>query len=142
MKKRVDPMSDEADSRLEHTLRAFKWSVRALAQEADVQASLFPGQVWIGDELVLEFDEHRSKLAEEGLSAHFAPAEVERIEALDRLFQEMTDANDLSLWQTEEALVSPPWNEVRRAARELLEEVGWPTSPPPQERAIYVVPNA
>ena len=38
-------------------LRRFEWSVRALAQPAEIQLGLDPDFVWVPDELAFEFDE-------------------------------------------------------------------------------------
>lgn len=118
-------------------MRRFEWSVRALAQPAGIQRALFPEFVCHADELALEFDETRKLVVDEDELDALVPA-AHAIERLDALLESMSGSERAELW-TEEALSSSSeWSSVRRAAREVLQAMSWPDTPPPKDRdALY-----
>lgn len=123
-------------------LRPFEWSVRALAQPAEVQLALYPSFTCHADELALEFEEaHRATFPLR--NGAFSASQLLLIEELDRQLERMSGLANERLW-TEEALrEAPEWMRVRELAREVLEAMGWSSEAPPIERsAIYVTSDA
>ena len=122
-------------------LRRFEWSVRALAQRAYVQLSLYPEFVCVADELVLEFDEWRVKLLDTASASDWPKKATRLIEQLDRQISDMSGPPNEELW-TDRALVgSEEWQKVRDLANELIHEMKWSNAPPPPDRDIYVGPE-
>ncbi len=116
-------------------LEQLKWSLQALALPADSQLQQFPDFVVITDELMLEFDNWRQAAAG---AQTFSAEQQTALERLDRLFDQMSDA-DAADFATEAALREHPrWQEARDLARRALETFGWSYEIPPKERLVYV----
>jgi hypothetical protein len=121
----------------------FEWIVRAIAQPAEIQQTLFPPYVVVADELAMEFEEHLRKLQTAGLSSVFNEDEERLVMDLDAKLAAISGPKNLRFW-TDEALSSAPeWDEIRRAASAVLDKMGWSKAPPPADRGdVYVGPHA
>lgn len=123
-------------------LLRFEWSVRALAQEASVQFTLFPSFVCVADELALEFDECLRRLSTADGVVEFDPEQVKLVEDLDQRLAAMSGPEHEELWTDEALKTAPEWNEIRAAARLLVDKMGWVRTPPPSDRSLYIGPDA
>lgn len=121
-------------------LLRFEWAVRALAQDADTQMTLYPHFTCVADELALDFDEHRRKLT--GTDYTLSEEQAVVIEQLDNRIASISGPNNERFWTDGALKAAPEWNEIRLLARSVLREMGWPDAPPPANRALYIGPNA
>lgn len=123
-------------------LRRFEWSVRALAQPADLQLQLYPSFVCHADELALEFEEHYAlvlALPEDTMSLEQRSA----IAGLDEFLSSMSGERNADLWTEHGLRYAAEWNRVRALARDILQAMGWPDVPPPLDRGyVYVRSDA
>lgn len=111
-------------------------AVMALAQEAEVQLSLFPDFVCKADELALDFEDGLYEMV--GHEAEFSVEQKAAIAALENLLTSMSGQADADFW-TEEALRSDPtWARIRALARTAVAVFGWGSSPMPQSDSVYV----
>jgi hypothetical protein len=136
--------SGEGDATVENDspILRFEWSVRALAQPAEVQLKLYPSFVCHADELALEFDECR-QLAQPMLAGRLDQRQGQLIETLDSYLQSISGQVNAELWTEEAMRTSAEWERVRGLANEILAAMGWSTSPPPLDRgAIYIGSDA
>ena len=133
-------MSDPSESgRSEDELLRLEWSVRGLAQMAELQMTLFPGFVCVADELAVDFDEQWRKFA--GRATVFTCEQANAIAALDRKLESMSGPDHAELWTDDALRDSSEWEEVRDLAQLVIETSGWSMSPPPTDRALYVGPD-
>ena len=123
-----------------HLLLRFEWSVRALAQDSDVQISLFPHFVCVADELALDFEKSLNDLHLSNID--FTPEESASILRLDAHILAISGPEHEDLWTDDGLRKSAEWCELRRLARQLLEVTEWSTEAPPTDRAIYAGPDA
>lgn len=71
----------------------------------------------LADELALDLDDYKASLqADLGLT----PGELGRLEAIDGLLVELTEASDESLWRTRGLVEDERWERIRQLAREFL----------------------
>lgn len=107
-----------------------KKSIMGLAAPAKVQESLFPGQVYVGDELVIEFGECVNDLK---ISA-FTPSQLSSIEKLDTFILQNSGKEHASLFLNAESLhADPRWDYIRLLAKEVAKEMGWPIATPKKD---------
>jgi hypothetical protein len=135
-------MSSVPASRNADELLRFEWSVRALAQDAEVQKVLFPAFVCAADELALEFDECLRGLVGSGRLSELSVEQSKLVEDLDQKLTEMSGTENEPLWTDEALSAAPEWTVVREAATRLVNAMGWSSAPPPTERYVYVGPDA
>ena len=96
-----------------------RWILRALAQSAEVQASLFPKGIMTPDALAGAFD--GAFCDEEGnLLPGFDPA----IEEIDRIMLAHSGPENLPHWQASALSDDPMWETIRTLARRALEAYG------------------
>ncbi len=117
-------------------LEKLKWSVLALAQEAEVQRSLFPEFVVVADELALEWEE--ALRLTKGLQADMTPAQKNSLEKLDQLIEAISGEENLKFWIDDALSEFAEWIEIRRAAAEVARAFDWPLEPPPPSSALYI----
>ena len=117
----------------------FRWSLQALASNAETQRSLFPDFVCKAEELALDFD-HWSEVVVSACGLKFADDQAEAVRAVDRRLMAMSLGGaefDEELW-TDEALGGrPQWDELRSLAGAALASFGWPMETPPRGRSLY-----
>ena len=124
-----------APSQMNRVLEELKWSLQALALEADVQQTLFPSFAATADELALDFDNWRR--AASGQHA-FTAEQHSALAAVDALLDEMSGKPNAGLW-TDAALAGhPQWQEVRQRASRALAAFGWKLEKPPSDRGTYI----
>ncbi len=121
------------------TILRFEWSVRALAQSAGTQFTLFPPFVCVADELALEFEEQYGRVREQNVS--LGRGEV-AVRDLDKKLEEMSGPQHEELWTDDALRQEPDWEEIRVLARRVIDVMGWSDTPPPSERAEYVGADA
>jgi len=131
------PASMKADESLR-----FEWSVRALAQEAETQMTLFPSFACVADELALEFEECLIGFTAAGRLSALHVDQSRLLTELDAKLTAMSGPLHASLWTDEAMRVAPEWADLRAAAKALLDAMGWSRLPPPGERYLYVGPYA
>lgn len=118
----------------------FRWSLQALAMNAEVQQSLFPDFVCKADELALDYD-HWSEVARSFFGAEFSGDQLAAIQAIDRHLDAMSRGGavfDEQLWSEEALGTRPQWVELRSLAQLALSKFGWPADKPPCARSLYV----
>jgi hypothetical protein len=121
--------SSEADER-EYLMRELKYSLQALALPAAVQLELYPDGAAKADELALDFD-HFQLCVRDNYGGDLSERQRRLLDRLDQELEEMSGAQNASLW-TEEALrKAPEWEHIRVLAKEALESFGWEVNPPP-----------
>lgn len=115
----------------------FMWSVQALAQPADVQRTLFPSFVCIGDELALGFDDAwRNWRARDPVLAESQRAAIEE---LNRYLDELSGEHNAEFWLNADRLGQDRrWDSIRKKAGAVLDALGWPHDQPPRDGAIFV----
>jgi hypothetical protein len=120
------------------SLLRLEWAVRALAQDADAQPTLFPASIPVGEELALEFDQHYRALVDDDV---VLPAPVTAaLAALDAQLGAMAALDRQELWFDGDQLAhGTEWRTVRALARAAIEAMGCESTPPPADRDIYVV---
>jgi len=116
----------------------FEWSVRALAQPADIQLGLYPDFVWVADELVFEFDEWYKKLCASVEAGKWPEAKLNLVHAINQQLVSMSTASDPNLWTDEALAENEEWKNTRELALRCLHEMGWSLEPPPFERDLFV----
>ena len=119
----------------------FEWPIRALAQDADVQRSLFPAFACVADELALDFEECLRTVVASGRTATFSESEARRVRELDAKLADISGLEHQDLWTDDALRGSRRRDEVRAAARQALIAFGWSSLPPPLGRNIYVGPE-
>lgn len=127
---------DNAQSGVRDPLR---WSLQALACEADVQLSLFPDFVCKVDELALDFD-HWYQTARELLGDEITGDRLATLQAMDDRLDVMSGEGSEfveNLWFEDALSHRPQWTEVRALASTALACFGWPAEPPPRGRSFY-----
>ena len=65
---------------------------------------------------------------------------AELVALLDEKLAAMSGPAHAELWTDEALHADPRWGEVRALAEQLIQAMGWPADPPPQDRAVYVGP--
>jgi hypothetical protein len=130
-------MSDESpDLHDDLILQRLEWSVRALAQPAAVQRTLFPDVVGAGEELALEFEQWFREIRE---SLGISDVGYRCLDRLDEQLTHMTAQDDEDLWFDDDTLArSADWATIRALAKRTLIAMGWSSEPPPAERDTYV----
>lgn len=123
-------------------LLRLRWSIQALAQDADVQRTLFPGFACVADELALEFDECFRWFQGMEPEAGLRPEQLSLIQVLDSKIAAMSGPQNEALWSDEALGAANEWKDVRASARFILDRLGWPKVAPPSLRAVYVGPDA
>jgi hypothetical protein len=119
-------------------LRRFEWSVRALAQPADIQLGLYPDFVWVPDELAMEFDEWYKKLCASAVVGDWPEAKLILVHAINQQLVSMNTASDPNLWTDEALAENEEWKKTRDLALRCLHEMEWSVEPPPPERDVFI----
>lgn len=120
------------------TIDELKRCLQALAQPADVQVSLFPDFVVVGDELALSFDEALTR--HRAANGSFSSGQASSLEALDAYLEELSGPHNETFWCDPASLESDPrWQRIRDFARTALDAFAWAAVVPPPDGAIYVV---
>jgi hypothetical protein len=135
-------MSSSEANVLDVDLLRLEWSVRALAQPAEIQKRVYPEFVCVADELALEFEEHYRRLLKTHGPSVLAAHQLEQFERIDRQLQAMSGPERLRFWNNEALEELSEWSVVRTLAKNALRTMGWSQEPPPLDRAIYVGPDA
>jgi hypothetical protein len=117
-------------------LQRLEWSVRALAQPAAVQRTLFPEVVGAGEELALEVEQWFREIRD---SLGISDVGYRCLDRLDEQLTHMTAQDDEDLWFDDDTLArSAEWATIRGLAQRTLIAMGWSSEPPPADRDIYV----
>lgn len=111
-------------------------AVIALAQEAEVQLSLFPDFVCKADELALDFEDGLYEMV--GHEAEFTDEQMAAIEALDRFISPMGGRANANLWTDDAVRSHPKWEQIRILARRAADAFGWNVRQLPPSDAVYV----
>ena len=114
----------------------FKWSLQALALEANDQLKSFPDFVVVTDELLLEFD-NWYQVAIGNFPESFSDDQKTVLNQIN-LFIDKLPREDLTITIKEELETSKFWQELRILAREALLKFNWTSEIPPLERVIYI----
>ena len=111
-----------------------KWSLQALACEAEVQLSLYPDFVSKVEELANDFDGFRMA-AIDNFGSEFSNASLNLLEAIDRKLDEIGE----ELWTPNGLRNDPNWQDIRMMARDALDSFGWPfENPDPNDSTVYI----
>ena len=134
----MDEYEDEQEVR-EGVWNQFRWSIQALAMDADVQRSLFPDFTCKADELALDFD-HWFKVAQGHFAKQFSNEQLVAIRAIDQKLTTMSNGGsgfDEALWWDDSLATRSEWQEVRSLAMHALQQFGWQLEKPPWGRSQY-----
>ncbi|MGC4074231.1 MAG: hypothetical protein QM760_17310 [Nibricoccus sp.] len=113
------------------------WAVRALAQPAKIQRTLFPSFAATADELALIFEEHyQPAIARQGNT--WTEIQALTLQLLDQQLTEMSGPKKEEIWVKDDCLDHADWSVVRRLANEAISAFGWPAEAPPPSDAIYI----
>jgi hypothetical protein len=119
----------------EDQMDTFKWSILALVQPADVQRTLLPDFVPVGDELALTFGDGLLTVDRQGITERQQSA----IEALDQRIVSLSGEDNAAFWLLEERLrCDPQWDEIRSLAKAVADAFGWPIVAPPADRGVVI----
>lgn len=132
-----------AHNNMEKLIQQLQWSLQALAQEAHVQAGLYPPSVVVPDELALEFN-HCLVAATENHKEEFTPDQLRALESVDAYLEQMSGSDKADHWTTEALQSDVMWMEVRALAKQALVELEWSNNVPPtdpMERRSFYVPG-
>ena len=109
-----------------------------LAQQAEIQRSLFPAFVCIGDEMVLEFGD-----AYDACTNSEDPQRIPIARATERLsdyIDQLSGGNE-SFWCDPRSLsLDSRWTRMRELASEALDTIGIDDRQPRKSGAIYIGP--
>lgn len=108
-------------------------AIQALAQPADVQRSLFPAFVVVGDELAEELGDALVDFENGG--AALSPSQAGAIRELDGYLDALSGPANLDFWDDP---ADARWERARRLAASALAAFGWPNLCPPRDGAVYV----
>ncbi|WP_335954903.1 hypothetical protein [Acinetobacter guillouiae] len=117
----------------------FKWSIMALAQKPEIQVSLFPHGSYIGEEIILEYDEavgaNLEKINSNGLSS----TQLHAIKQLDQYILDHCGNDFEDLWLNNENLTSKEWEIIRILAKNIIEVMNWELEVPKElyDHVIY-----
>ena len=107
----------------------------ALTSEADVQVSLYPKKVCIGDELVLDFDEEYQKSKNLIVDGETKAS----IEDLDNYLERHSGEGFAEMYLESSALYADPrWQEIRDLAAMVLGHMNVAYRRPVSTGAIYI----
>lgn len=118
----------------------FRWSLQALAADAETQRSLFPAFVCKADELALDFD-HWSEVVRANFAPEFSAEQLAALQAIDDRLAAMSRGGagyDAALWSDAALSTRPEWEEIRSLARCALLQLSHPVATPPRGRSFYV----
>ena len=118
----------------------FRWSVLALAMDAEVQLSLFPDFTCKADELALDFD-HWFRVAKAQFPEEFSNGRLQALEAIDQKLEAMSFGGPLFDefgWGEDALRTRSEWSEVRSLAKHASHQFGWRLEVPPYGRSQYV----
>jgi uncharacterized protein Yka (UPF0111/DUF47 family) len=113
-------------------------AVRALAQPASVQLTLFPDFVLKADELALEWEERYDFFLNSEESSMVNQAILEALQSLDDEIDQMSGEKRQDLWKDEALTNSIEWQRVRSLAKNVLRLAGWSEEPPEFSDRFYV----
>jgi hypothetical protein len=117
-----------------------EWSVRALAQRADIQTSLFPEFACVADELALEFETSLKQARDE--QVQMSQEASDRLEELDAALAAISGPHNQEFWEDEALATRREWADIRTCAESVCLAMGWPTDPPPVASNLYVSTDA
>ena len=122
--------------RAANEMTVFRNQILALASPANVQLSLFPQGVCIGDELVCDFDLHKEDfLANQQLTSE----QLSAIQTLDAFLDGLSGSHNEVFWCDPEPLTDDPrWEQIRELSRHVLRSLNWNYSHPEKDGASYV----
>jgi hypothetical protein len=117
----------------------FRWSLQALACEADDQLTLFPDFTCKPDELTSDYD-NWSKAARSRFAGLFSDDQLAALRAIDSRIDAMSRRGiefEEELWRDDALGTRPEWEALRALAKLALKSFGWPTEKPPWGRSLY-----
>jgi hypothetical protein len=117
----------------------FRWSLQALACEADDQLTLFPDFVDKPYELVSDYD-NWSKVARSHFAGLFSDDQLAALASIDIRIDAMSRGGidfEETLWYEDALDTRPEWEELRSLAKSALACFDWPTEKPPWGRSLY-----
>lgn len=110
----------------------FKWSIMALAQEPNTQIGLFPPNSYIGEEIILEYDEAVGENLEKLNLNSLNSDQLHAIKLLDQFILDHSGENFEDLWLNNENLISKEWEIIRTLAKNFIDAMGWQLDVPKQ----------
>jgi hypothetical protein len=120
----------------QYNIKRLKWSLQALVRPSKEQLSLYPDFVSIGDELVLEFDQHFKAVRN---NKELTLSELHALNELDDFLEKHSGVNYQRMYLEPTGLNEPEWNEIRKLAKAALNEFGWEDEIPPKERGDFYI---
>jgi hypothetical protein len=121
-------------------LLQFAMALQALAQPHNVQETLSPEFVCVGDELVLEFDEAWGFL-QKSYTGVLSTRKLRLISDLNNFLLSVSGEPFSRLYLSKAGLLEPEWDTIRLKAQTILKAFGWPNEPPPKNRGFVFVPG-
>lgn len=118
----------------------FNWSIMALAQQSEVQFSLLPPGSYVGEEIILEYDEAVGEDLKNLNLNNFSLAQVNAIKELDQYILDHSGKNFEHLWLNNDNLNSEEWEKIRILAKNIILLMNWKLSVPKKlyDQVLYL----
>ncbi|MBQ0215642.1 hypothetical protein KAH51_19675 [Proteus vulgaris] len=115
-------------------MKQLEWITRAFMQPSNIQISLFPDFVNVADQLAVEWEIALDDINYELLSVE----QCSTIKEFDDYMLSISGPNNVRFWSNEALASSMEWEKMRVLARKVVVSMGWATTPPPNDNAIYI----
>jgi hypothetical protein len=114
-----------------------KRCLQAFAQPADVQRSLYPSFICVGDELGISFENALLTFGSTG--GELSEPQLSALQSFDAHLASLSGPTNEDFWLAPEALSTDVrWEELRVHAKQVLAVLGWSTERPAPDGALYV----
>lgn len=113
-----------------------RWAVSALSQPAEAQLKLFPPFAAAADELVLNFEEGYLEFGEDILT--ISVEQATKLQALYDLIIGISGPEHLEFWDNDSLAKFPEWEDIRQAAKSVLDAFGWRADDPSPLGDVYI----
>jgi len=122
---------------MDPTLAELQRTVRALAQPLEVQETLFPDFVVLGDELVMELGDALGACRRTGVV--WSALQEQGLSELDAFIVSVSGEQYLELWTERDRMrTDPRWTRMRNLAVAVLDAFGWKNVVPSPNTAFYI----
>lgn len=122
---------------MDRTLEELQRTIRALAQPFEVQVTLFPDFVVLGDELVMEFGDAVDACRRAGVA--WSALQEQSLCELNEFIDSVSGDQFLELWfERERMRTDARWTRMRFLAAAVLDAFGWKNEVPDPSPATYI----
>lgn len=105
-------------------LKALRSSIEILASAPDAQLAFLDGELRVGvDELAPNFADEAPFVPQLLALRLITPAAAAKIDSLDAILESFSSASGESEWSVDALKMSSSWRDIRRTAKQALEEL-------------------